>query len=66
MFSVVPSDSATVPAPVQFPSKPAKGPPAWAWLALTDNMSAAPTPAAMSAWPNKLEPNSFIVNFPIK
>jgi hypothetical protein len=63
MFSVVPLESATVPEPAQFPSKPANGPPAWAWLAVTDNTRAAPTPAVARARPSKLEPNNFIVSF---
>src|SRR5882672_185432 len=65
MRSVVPSDSATVPLPDQDPSKPANGPD-WAWLADTDNINAAPTPAAAIARPKTLEPNSFILRFPVK
>src|SRR5450759_691822 len=65
MRSVVPSESATVPLPDHDPSKPVNGPD-WAWLTDTDNMSAAPTPAALIACPNKLEPNSFISRFPIQ
>src|SRR5260370_41978370 len=38
----------------------------WAWLTDTDNMGAAPTPAALIACPNNLEPNNFISNFPIQ
>jgi hypothetical protein len=38
--------------------------PDWALLAVTDSMSTAPTPAALIACPNKLEPNSFIRVFP--
>src|SRR5882757_1819755 len=66
MCSVVPLERVTLPAPVQFPSKPAKGPAACAWLAVTDIMSAAPTPAAVSACPKKPKPKRFIVSFPIK
>src|SRR6266702_7536259 len=66
MCSVVPLESATVPAPVQFPSKPANGPAACAWLVETDIMSAAPTPAAVRACPKKPKPKRFIVSFPIK
>src|SRR5712675_3425306 len=40
--------------------------PDWAWLTDTDNVSAAPTPVAVIACPNKLEPNNFISNFPIQ
>src|ERR1017187_6633763 len=66
MRSVVPSESATVPLPDQAPLKPANGPD-WAWPADTDNnMNAAPTPAALIACPNKLEPNIFISSFPIQ
>src|ERR1019366_7385104 len=66
MRSVVPSESATVPLPDQAPLKPANGPD-WAWPADTDNiMSAAPTPAALIACPNKREPNIFISSFPIQ
>jgi hypothetical protein len=64
MRSVVPSESATVPLPDHDPLKPVNGPD-WAWITDTDNMSAAPTPAALIACPNNLEPNSFISNFPI-
>src|ERR1700738_1944255 len=63
MRSVVPSESETVPLPAHDPSKPANGPD-WAWLACTDNRSAAPTPAALIACPNR--PNSFISDFPIQ
>src|SRR6266702_4545017 len=35
-------------------------------LSDADNMSAAPTPAAVIACPNKPEPNNFISNFPIQ
>src|SRR3977135_2009865 len=66
MCSVVPLDSATVPEPDHDPSKPANGPLDWAWPAETDNNSAAPTPAAATAWPNRPEPNSFMVSFPIQ
>src|SRR6266850_4249160 len=65
MRSVVPSDSATVPLPDHDPSKPANGPD-WAWLADSDNINAAPTPAAVIARPRILEPNSFILRFPVK
>src|SRR5258706_7888126 len=65
MRSVVPSESATVPLPDHDPLKPVNGPD-WAWLTDTDNMSAAPTPAALIACPNNLEPNNFISNFPIQ
>ena len=65
MRSDVPSESATVPLPDHDPLKPANGPD-WAWLTDTDNMSAAPTPAAVIACPNKPEPNNFISNFPIQ
>src|SRR5450756_637440 len=65
MRSVVPSESATVPLPDHDPLKPVNGPD-WAWFTDTDNMSAAPTPAALIACPNNLEPNSFISNFPIQ
>ena len=61
----VPSESATVPLPDHDPLKPVNGPD-WAWLTDTDNMSAAPTPAALIACPNNLEPNNFISNFPIQ
>src|ERR1017187_6354442 len=65
MRSVVPSESATVPLPDHAPVKPVNGPD-WAWLTDADNISAAPTPAALIACPNKLEPNSFISRFPIQ
>src|SRR5258707_15840295 len=65
MRSVVPSESATVPLPDHDPLKPVNGPD-WAWLTDTDNTSAAPTPAALIACPNNLEPNNFISNFPIQ
>src|SRR5882762_8401316 len=65
MRSDVPSESATVPLPDHDPLKPANGPD-WAWLTDTDNMSAAPTPAAVIACPNKPEPNNFISNCPIQ
>src|SRR5882672_9830879 len=65
MRSDVPSESATVPLPDHDPLKPANGPD-WAWLTDTDNMSAAPIPAAVIACPNKPEPNNFISNFPIQ
>src|SRR3981081_2667516 len=65
MRSVVPSDSATVPLPDHVPSKPANGPD-WAWPAEAESISAAPTPAALSAWPKRLEPNRFILRFPVK
>src|ERR1019366_1808646 len=64
MRSVVPSESATGPFPDHDPVKPVNGPD-WAWLTDADNISAAPTPAALIACPNKLEPNSFISSFPI-
>src|SRR5690348_8021716 len=66
MCSVEPSESETVPVPDHAPSKPANGPEDWAWPADTDNISAAPMPAALIACPNRLEPNSFIVSFPIQ
>src|SRR3954447_22424674 len=65
MRSVVPSDSATVPLPDHVPSKPANGPD-WAWPAETESISAAPMPAALIACPKKLEPNRFILRFPVK
>src|SRR3954452_23967800 len=65
MRSVVPSDSATVPLPDHVPSKPANGPD-WAWPAETESISAAPTPAALIACPKRLEPNRFILRFPVK
>src|SRR6266576_4737750 len=65
MRSVVPSESATVPLPDHDPLKPVNGPD-WAWLTDTDSMSAPPTPAALIACPNNLEPNNFISNFPIQ
>src|SRR5882762_1934199 len=65
MRSVDPSDSATVPLPDHDPSNPANGPD-WAWLADTDNISAAPMPAALIACPKRLEPNRFILRFPVK
>src|ERR1700710_2331916 len=65
MRSVVPSDSATVPLPDHVPSKPANGPD-WAWLADTESISAAPMPAALIARPKRLEPNRFILRFPVK
>src|SRR5882757_1933453 len=65
MRSVVPSDSATVPLPDHVPSKPANGPD-WAWLADTESISAAPMLAALIARPKRLEPNRFILRFPIK
>src|SRR5882757_4525468 len=65
MRSVVPSDSATVPLPDHVPSKPANGPD-WAWLADSDSISAAPMPAALIARPKRLEPNRFILRFPVK
>src|SRR6267143_1871277 len=65
MRSDVPSESATVPLPDHDPLKPANGPD-WARLSDTDNMSAAPTPVAVIACPNKPEPNNFISNFPIQ
>src|ERR1700748_3096600 len=65
MRSVVPSDSATVPLPDHVPSKPANGPD-WAWPADTESISAAPMPAALTARPKRLEPNRFILRFPIK
>ena len=54
-----------MPLPDHDPLKPVNGPD-WAWLTDTDNMSAAPTPAALIARPNNLEPNNFISNFPIQ
>jgi hypothetical protein len=54
-----------VPFPDQAPLKPANGPD-WAWPADTDNMNAAPMPAALIACPTKLEPNRFISRFPVK
>src|SRR4051794_21045171 len=57
------AESATVPLPDHHPLKPANGPD-WEWLTDTDNVSAAPTPAALVACPNNLEPNNFISNFP--
>src|SRR3981081_1664859 len=65
MRSVVPSDSATVPLPDHVPSKPANGPD-WAWPAEAESISAAPTPAALIACPKRLEPNRFILRFPVK
>src|SRR5258708_8224592 len=65
MRSVFPSESATVPLPDHDPLKPANGPD-WEWLTDTDSMSAPPTPAALIACPNNLEPNNFISNFPIQ
>src|SRR4051794_25379463 len=65
MRSVVPSDSATVPLPDHVPSKPANGPD-WAWPAETESISAAPMPAALIACPKRLEPNRFILRFPVK
>src|ERR1700733_8625405 len=65
MRSVVPSESETVPVPDHDPSKPAKGPDC-AWLADIDNISAAPTAAALMACPNKPETESFISNFPVQ
>jgi hypothetical protein len=65
MCSVDPSDSVTVPVPDHDPSKPANGAD-WAWPADTDNISATPIPAALIACPNKLEPKSFISDFPIQ
>src|SRR5690242_1622527 len=65
MRSVVPLDSATVPVPDHEPSKPAKGPLACVLPAETDSNSAAPTPAAVRARPNRLEANKFMVRFPI-
>jgi hypothetical protein len=62
---VVRSTRATVPLPDHDPLKPVNGPD-WAWLTDTDNMSAAPTPAALIARPNNLELNNFISNFPIQ
>src|SRR5712671_5563356 len=65
MRSVVPSDSATVPLPDHVPSKPANGPD-WAWPADTESISAAPMLAALIACPKRLEPNRFILRFPVK
>src|ERR1700716_1887947 len=65
MRSVVPSDSATVPLPDHVPSNPANGPD-WAWLADTESISAAPRLAALIARPKRLEPNRFILRFPVK
>src|SRR5882757_3661658 len=65
MRSVVPSDSATVPLPDHVPSNPANGPD-WAWLADTESISAALRLAALIARPKRLEPNRFILRFPIK
>src|SRR5438270_11378365 len=65
MRSVVPSDSATVPLPDHVPSKPANGPD-WAWPAETESISAAPMPAALIACSKRLEPNRFILRFPVK
>src|SRR6266516_4181391 len=65
MRSVFPSESATVPLTDHDPLKPANGPD-WEWLTDTDSMSAPPTPAALIACPNNLEPNNFISNFPIQ
>ena len=64
---------ATWPAPGSDPArlsnpdglKPANGPD-WAWLAVIDNMSTAPTPAALIACPNNLESDGFILSFPIQ
>ena len=36
------------------------------WLADTDSISAAPTLAALIACPKRLEPNRFILRFPVK
>src|SRR5919201_1579134 len=65
MCSVVPLDSVTVPVPDHEPSKPAKGPLAWLLPTDTESNSAAPTPAAVKARPNRLEANKFMVSFPI-
>ena len=65
LASDAPSESATVPLPDHDPLKPANGPD-WEWLTDTDSMSAPPTPAALIACPNNLEPNNFISNFPIQ
>ena len=46
--------------------KTGKKGPDWAWLTDTDSMSAAPTPAALIACPNNLEPTNFISIVPIK
>src|SRR5262249_47548777 len=64
MCSLVPLDSVTVPLPDHEPSKPAKGPLAWVVPPDTDSNSAAPTPAAVKARPNRLEANKFMVSFP--
>jgi hypothetical protein len=64
--SVVPSDSETVPLPDHDPSKPANGAADWAWLADTESISAALKLAALIACPKRLEPNRFILRFPVK
>jgi hypothetical protein len=66
MCSLVPSDSETVPVPDHAPSNPANGLLDCAWLAVIDNMSAAPTAADLTACPNKPETNNFIWCFPVK
>jgi hypothetical protein len=63
--SLDPSDSETFPLPDHAPLKPANGLD-WAWPADTENNSAAPTPAALMACPNKLEADGFILSFPIQ
>src|ERR1700730_18610756 len=65
MRSVVPSDSATVPLPDHVPSNTTNGPD-WAWLADIESISAAPMLAALIARPKRLEPNRFILRFPVK
>jgi hypothetical protein len=49
--------------PDQAPSKPANGLPDWACAAESDNVKAAPMPAALTPRANRAEPNSFISGF---
>ena len=64
MRSVLPFESVTVPLPAHAPAKPTKGPLAWVLPDETDSNSAAPTPAAVTARPTRLEADKFMMSFP--